>query len=179
MGGHLMRRGSRKRAFARLGAVCGAVLGLFPAVATAQVQLPTIDVVGTSPLSTDDIERQKVPANVEVIPAEDLDHVKSDSVADALFQNIPSVWITDTAVNPFQPDVQYRGFVASPTVGTPQGLAVYQNGVRVNEVFGDTVNWDFIPSYAVHRLDVVPNDPAYGLNALGGAISIPMKNGFH
>ncbi len=30
-------------------------------------------------------------------------------------------------------------------LGTPQGLAVYQNGVRINEVFGDTVNWDLIP----------------------------------
>src|SRR5262249_58663867 len=68
---------------------------------------------------------------------------------------------------------------ASPTVGTPQGLAVYQNGVRVNEIFGDTVNWDFLPGYAIHRLDVVPNDPTYGLNALGGAISIQMKNGFN
>ena len=81
-------------------------------------------------------------------------------------------------MNPFQPDVDYRGFVASPTLGTPQGLAVYQNGVRVNEVFGDTVNWDFIPEYAVARLDLVPNSPIYGLNALGGALSIRMKDGF-
>ena len=63
-------------------------------------------------------------------------------------------------------------------IGTPQGLAVYQNGVRVNEVFGDTVNWDFIPDAAVHRLSLVPNNPLYGLNAIGGAISVEMKNGF-
>ena len=82
-------------------------------------------------------------------------------------------------MNPFQPDVAYRGFVASPTVGVPQGLAVYQNGVRVNEAFGDTVNWDFIPDYAIYRLDVLPSNPIFGLNALGGAISIEMKNGFN
>jgi iron complex outermembrane receptor protein len=99
-------------------------------------------------------------------------------VPDALQQRVPSVFITDTAVNPFQPDLEYRGFVASPTVGTPQGLAVYQNGVRVNEVFGDSVNWDFIPEHAVHRIDVVPNNPVFGLNALGGAVSVQMKNGF-
>jgi iron complex outermembrane receptor protein len=110
---------------------------------------------------------------------QDFDHAKSNSVPDSLLQRIPSVFNNDTAVNPFQSDVQFRGFLASPTVGAPQGLAVYQNGVRVNEVFGDTVNWDFIPSYAVHRLDVVPNDPTYGLNALGGAISIQIKNGFN
>ena len=69
--------------------------------------------------------------------------------------------------------------MASPTVGVPQGLAVYQNGVRVNESFGDTVNWDFIPEYAIRRLDVFPSNPVFGLNALGGAISIEMKNGFN
>src|SRR6202008_292263 len=80
--------------------------------------------------------------------------------------------------NEFQRDVNYRGFVASPVIGTPQGLAVYQNGVPINEVFGDTVNWDFIPDIAINRMELVPNNPVYGLNALGGAISIQMENGF-
>ena len=159
------------------------------ASAQAPIQLPPIDVIGTTPLSTAPgaggpaditaIDRDKVPANTQTLTPQDFDHAKSNSVPDSLLQRVPSVFNNDTAVNPFQPDVQFRGFLASPTVGTPQGLAVYQNGVRVNEVFGDTVNWDFIPSYAVHRLDVVPNDPAYGLNALGGAIAIQMKNGFN
>ena len=160
------------------------------ASAQATVHLPPIDVIGTTPLSTapssgggpidiTSIDRDKVPANTQTLTPQDFDHAKSNSVPDSLLQRVPSVFNNDTAVNPFQSDVQFRGFLASPTVGTPQGLAVYQNGVRVNEVFGDTVNWDFIPSYAVHRLDVVPNDPTYGLNALGGAISIQMKNGFN
>ena len=63
--------------------------------------------------------------------------------------------------------------------GTPQGIAVYQNGVRINESFGDVVNWDFIPETAIRRLDLVPNNPIFGLNAIGGAISIEMKNGFN
>jgi iron complex outermembrane recepter protein len=53
--------------------------------------------------------------------------------------------------------------------GTPQGLAVYQNGARINETFGDTVNWNLIPEMAVNRLTLTPNNPVYGLNALGGA----------
>src|SRR5205807_6822325 len=124
------------------------------------------------------IERDKVPANTQTLTAPDLDHAKSSSVPEALLQRVPSVFISDVSVNPFQPDVQYRGFVASPVVGTPQSLAVYQNGVRINEAFGDTVNWDFIPEMAINRLEVVPNNPVYGLNALGGAISVQMKNGF-
>jgi iron complex outermembrane receptor protein len=51
-------------------------------------------------------------------------------------------------------------------------------GVRVNEAFGDTVNWDLIPKVAVGRADVWTNNPTFGLNALGGAISFQMKDGF-
>ena len=118
------------------------------------------------------------PANPNVLTPEDFDHSKSSSVPDALLQRVPSVSINDVSGNPFQPDVQYRGFQASPVIGTPQGLAIYQNGVRINEAFGDIVNWDFIPETAINRLDVVSNNPAFGLNAIGGAISIEMKNGF-
>ena len=84
---------------------------------------------------------------------------------------------TSTATR-FSVDVQYRGFTASPVEGTPQGLAVYQNGVRINEVFGDTVNWDLIPSNAISGITVVSGNPLYGLNALGGALNISMKDGF-
>lgn len=167
------------------------------------IPLPEIRVIGTSPISSPTysipttpappgpgtsapvpraditaIDRDKVPASTQTLLPQDFDHARSSSVSDSLQQNVTSVFLSDTAVNPFQPDLVYRGFVASPTLGTPQGLAIYQNGVRVNEVFGDTVNWDFVPEYAVARLDVVPNNPVYGLNALGGALSIRMKDGF-
>jgi iron complex outermembrane recepter protein len=124
------------------------------------------------------IDRDKVPSNIETLTPQDFEPWKALSVPDALMRRVPSVFTNDTAVNPFQPDISYRGFLASPTVGTPQGLAIYQNGVRINEAFGDTVNWDFIPERVIHRLDVHPSNPIFGLNALGGAISIEMKNGF-
>src|SRR5205807_7301846 len=108
----------------------------------------------------------------------DFDHATSPSLTDAMVRALPGVSRGDQTGNPFQPDINYRGFTASPVLGTPQGLAIYQNGTRVNEVFGDTVNWDFIPEAAISRLALVPNNPVYGLNALGGAISIQMKNGF-
>src|SRR4029077_3777017 len=66
----------------------------------------------------------------------------------------------------------------SPVQGTPQGLAVYMQGIRVNEAFGDTVNWDLIPKVAIGRSDIWTNNPTFGLNALGGAISFQMKDGF-
>jgi iron complex outermembrane receptor protein len=128
--------------------------------------------------ATGAIDRDKVPANTQVLTSADFDHTRSATMLDALVQSLPGVSVSDQNGNPFQRDLNYRGFTASPVIGTPQGIAVYQNGVRINEIFGDTVNWDLIPDVAVYRMALVPNNPVYGLNALGGAISIEMKNGF-
>jgi outer membrane receptor protein involved in Fe transport len=121
----------------------------------------------------------KVPASVNAVGAGQIARTGSLNIADALQQQVPGIIVSDTTGNPFQPDIQFRGFVASPVAGTPQGLAVYQNGVRVNEAFGDTVNWDLIPTAAIRSVTVVTNNPAFGLNALGGAINVLMKNGFN
>ncbi len=137
---------------------------------------------GTAPVAATEpgvIDRDKVPSATETLTAPDFQPWIAPSVPDALLQRVPSVFITDLAVNPFQPEIQFRGFEAGPTLGAPQGVAIYQNGVRINEVFGDTVNWDLIPQRAIRRLDVFPSNPIFGLNALGGAISIEMKNGFN
>jgi iron complex outermembrane recepter protein len=124
------------------------------------------------------IDRDKVPANVQTLSAADFDHAKSPSLLDAIDRGLPGVSLGDQSGNEFQRDLNYRGFTASPVIGTPQGLAVYQNGVRINEVFGDLVNWDLIPENAINGMTLMPSNPVYGLNALGGAISIEMKNGF-
>ena len=132
----------------------------------------------TTPISGSGIDIDKVPASVNVVDAAQIDRVRSANIADALQRYVPGIIVNEVAGNPFQPDVQFRGFVASPVAGTPQGLAVYQNGVRVNEAFGDTVNWDLIPTAAIQSVAVVTNNPAFGLNALGGSINVQMKDGF-
>src|SRR5262245_41915711 len=152
-----------------------------PAPATrqtrTQTQAPTpAPVAATEPGV---IDRDKVPSATETLTAPDFQPWIAPSVPDALLRRVPSVFITDLAVNPFQPEIQFRGFESGPTLGAPQGVAVYQNGVRINEVFGDTVNWDLIPQRAIRRMDVFPSNPIFGLNALGGAISVEMKNGFN
>ena len=152
-----------------------------PAGSGATVVLPTIDVFSLTPLSGlsgTGVDVNKVPAAVTVIDSKEIEREESPSIVKSLAQYTPSVDVQDVAGNPFQPDVFFRGFDASPVSGTPQGLAVYQNGVRINEAFGDTVNWDLIPTVAVRTMDVISNNPAFGLNALGGAISMQMKNGF-
>src|SRR5271170_933164 len=140
--------------------------------------LPTIVVIGTSPVPGLNIDIDKVPGNVQSLSAADLQQDSTPSIINGLATRLGSVNINDTLADPFQPDILFRGFEASPVLGTPQGLAVYQNGVRVNEAFGDTVNWDLIPDVAIDRIDIVSSNPVYGLNALGGAAVVTMKNGF-
>jgi iron complex outermembrane recepter protein len=124
------------------------------------------------------IARDKVPSNTESLTADDFSRTYSPSVTDALLQRVPGVAVTDVQGNAFTQDLRYRGFTASPLPGTPQGIAVYMGGIRVNEAFGDTVNWDLIPTNAIDRADVWSSNPVFGLNALGGAVNIGMKNGF-
>ena len=119
-----------------------------------------------------------MPAAINAVGAAQITRTGSLNIGDALQQQVPGVILSDTTGNPFMPDIQFRGFVASPVAGTPQGLAVYQNGVRINEAFGDTVNWDLIPTAAIRSVTVVTNNPAFGLNALGGAVNVLMKDGF-
>ncbi|HJT05688.1 MAG TPA: Plug domain-containing protein, partial [Stellaceae bacterium] len=140
--------------------------------------LPTVEVIGTTPLPGTGIDRDKVPAHVQSLTGADLARESTPNLLNSLSNQAGSVNQNDTLGDPFQPDIVYRGFTASPVLGTPQGLAVYQNGVRVNELFGDAVNWDLVPDFAINRVDMLSSNPVYGLNALGGAMTLTMKNGF-
>jgi iron complex outermembrane recepter protein len=166
----------------RLKALKGALLltcsGL-PGIASAQESLQTIEVVGVAPVPGGGIDKEKVPSNVQTIDAGDLVPSKAPTLLDGMVQYLPFVSLNDQSGNQFQRNLDYRGFNASPVPGTPQGIAVYQNGNRINEAFGDVVNWDLIPQVAIARMTMMPNNPLFGLNATGGALSIEMKNGFN
>ena len=146
-----------------------------PATVTRLQSYPTTPVATPSTA----LEVDKVPSSINFVNTADIQRTNSLNVMDALQQNVAGVNISNVAGNEFQSNLEFRGFVASPVSGTPQGLAVYQNGVRINEAFGDTVNWDLIPTAAIKSIAVVTNNPAFGLNALGGAVTIQMKDGFN
>src|SRR6185437_7990061 len=143
------------------------------------VELPTLDIFSTTPLSGTGVDVTKVPAAVTKVDAKEIERQHAPTAVNALDRQTPSLQLQTITGNDLQPDVYFRGFDASPVQGTPQGLAVYQNGMRINEAFGDTVNWDLIPPEAVKSMEVISNNPAFGLNALGGAISMTMKDGFN
>jgi len=137
----------------------------------------TIIVVGVSPLPGSGVDIDQIPGDVQTLSSSDLTRGGAPNLTSALSDQLGAVNINDTLDDAFQPDILLRGFEASPVLGTPQGVAVYQNGVRINEAFGDTVNWDLIPDIAVRRVDVMGANPVFGLNALGGAITLTMKTG--
>jgi iron complex outermembrane receptor protein len=139
----------------------------------------TIEVVGATPIHGLGIPRNKIPGNVQTASSGDLTRAGGIHAGEQLTNRLASVHVNDAQNNPFQGDIQFRGFVASPLLGLPQGLAVYQDGVRINEPFGDSVNWDLLPSSAIAGINLMPgSNPLFGLNALGGALSIQTKTGF-
>ncbi len=119
-----------------------------------------------------------VPSAVTNVTDAEIDREGTASIQQVLQAQVPGIILSDAAGNPLRAEVSYRGFDASPVSGRSQGMAVYQNGIRINEAFGDVVNWDVLPSNAISSLSVVSNNPSFGLNAVGGAVSISMKDGF-
>ncbi|BCM25656.1 TonB-dependent receptor domain-containing protein [Methyloradius palustris] len=125
------------------------------------------------------LTKDEIPGNVQSITAKQIKDAHSISLSDLMNSQLQSVNVNDYQGNPFQMDVTYRGFTASPQLGTPQGLSVFLDGIRVNEPFGDVVNWDMIPMNALAGIDVFPgSNPIFGLGTLGGALSMRTKNGF-
>lgn len=126
------------------------------------------------------LTKEQIPGNVQSITAKEIKESHSLSLTDLMNKKLQSVTVNDYQGNPFQMDVQYRGFTAGPQIGTPQGLSVFFDGIRVNEPFGDVVNWDMIPMNALASVDVFPgSNPIFGLNTLGGAFTVKTKDGFN
>ena len=140
--------------------------------------LPPVEVVGTSPLIGAGIDRNTVPAQTHVLDSSDLRREGTANLLNSLNQQVSGVTTDSASGNPFQPTLLYHGFAASGLQGTPQGLAVYINGVRFNQPFGDTVEWDLVPDIAIDRINLEGSNPVFGLNALGGSVNVQMKNGF-
>ncbi|MGF6573440.1 iron complex outermembrane receptor protein [Paraburkholderia sp. GAS333] len=155
-----------------------AATGSGSATRAAVTTLAPIVVVGTTPLLGIGTPLTQVPANVQTVNSEDLLQQRRSTLTEYMSRNLPSVDVADAQGNPYQMNLTYRGFTASPLLGTPQGLSVFVDGVRVNEPFGDVVNWDLLPQQAIDTMQLIPgSNPTYGFNTLGGALSITTKNG--
>jgi outer membrane receptor protein involved in Fe transport len=149
-----------------------------PANPAAAQELPEVVVIANTPLPGLGLPLYEVPGNVQTGDSGSMQRQLTVNVADYLNSNFSGVNASESADNPFQTDINYHGFTASPLLGTPEGLSVYVDGVRVNESFGDTVNWDLIPQPAISTVTLMSgSNPVFGLNTLGGALSIRTKSG--
>ena len=138
----------------------------------------TVTVIEAAPLPGVDLPIEKVPAPVQTATSDEIERSKALDLSSFLTRRFNAVFANEIQNNPFQPDINYRGYTASPLLGTPQGLSVYMDGVRLNQPFGDVVSWDLIPRLAISTTTVMPgSNPLFGLNTLGGALAIQTKNG--
>ena len=142
------------------------------------LELGKVEVISTTPLPGIGVTLDQVPANVQSVNSKDIAKQHTLELSDYINNNLGGVTITEGQSNPYMADVNFRGFTASPLAGAPQGLSVFQDGVRINEPFGDTVNWGLIPQSAISSINLMPgSNPVFGLNTLGGALSVNTKSG--
>lgn len=174
---------------ARIALTCCALVlwhAVLPREASAQdnpaskLEAPAVHVIGTTPLPGIGTPLEQVPANAQSVTSRELRDRMTPGFADYLGEAHAGFSVSDPQGNPYQPDLSFRGFSASPLLGTPQGISVFVDGVRANEALGDVINWDLIPRIAISSINVIPgSNPAFGLNTLGGALAIYTKSGFH
>ncbi len=112
--------------------------------ATRTVRRPTTRVVvyPTTPISGAGINPDKVPASVNLVDANQIKQTGSLNIGDALQKYVPGVVVNEVAGNPFQPNVQFRGFVALSRIRHPAGTGglperrAHQRGVRRHRQLG-------------------------------------------
>ena len=128
----------------------------------------SVDVVATTPLAGGSLTPREIAAPVQTLNKQDVESSGALDLSDLLNRRLSGVNINENQANPFQPDVNYRGYTASPLLGTPQGISIYMDGVRLNQPFGDVVSWDLIPRVAISEMTLMPgSNPVFGLNTLG------------
>jgi outer membrane receptor protein involved in Fe transport len=154
------------------------LVGFALAANAEDLQTGKINVFSPGPLPSIGINQNIIPGFVQVIKSQDISEQPGVSLSDYLVNNAQGFSITEVGGNPWQPDLQFRGYSAGSIAGNPIGLSVYVDGVRENQPFSDVMLWDTVPMWAMSGTQVVAgSNPIYGLNTLGGALALQTKNG--
>ena len=130
-------------AFVALALMAGATAGTAIAQEGEVIKLAPVEIRAPriiTPLPGVVVDREQTTTNVQRATAAEIERAQSISITDYMNGEMQSVSVNDYQGNPFQQDLVFRGFSASPQIGTPQGLSVYRDGVRINEAFGEVVN---------------------------------------
>lgn len=138
----------------------------------------SVTIIGVSPLPGLNVPKDRVAGNAQAANAAQIERSNAADLSSFMNRRLGSVHLNEVQNNPFQPDLNYRGYAASPLLGSAQGLSVYMDGVRLNQPFGDVVSWDLIPKSAIASITLMPgSNPLFGMNTLGGALSVQTKDG--
>ena len=97
------------------------LVATLPASARDQ-PIENVTVTASTPVSLDS-NLKLAAAPVQRSTREAIEHQRATSLTDLLNQVAANVTVNEAQGNPLQADLQYRGFVASPLLGLPQGLA--------------------------------------------------------
>jgi outer membrane receptor protein involved in Fe transport len=160
-----------------LALTCGPAFADEPATPATPAMAQVI-IVASTPLPGIGLRLEQVAGAVQTGSARDIERSGALDLSDFLNRSLGSVHVNESQGNGLMMDVSYRGYTASPLLGTPQGLSVYMDGVRLNQPFGDVVLWDLIPKDAIASVSLMGGaNPLFGLNTLGGALAIRTKDG--
>ncbi len=112
--------------------------------------------------------RQEVAANITVITKDDIEKMPVSSAAEVL-QYVPGVY------------VEFNGGLGSQATATIQGsevrhVAVYQDGVPLNQLANPMVDLSYVPVDQIERIEIYKGaaSSAWG-SALGGVVNIITK----
>ena len=143
---------------------------------TAHV-LPPIEVVGSIQPAAGPTIGSGVPARVTTLDAAQVDAYEPRILSDAI-KSVAGFSSYDDLGSPYKLNLSSRGFYSSPVVGLPQGIAVFLDGVRMNEPEASQVNFDLLPMDHISRIEVLSgNGSLLGRNALGGAVNLVTTRG--
>lgn len=145
--------------------------------AAAPHELPPIEVVGSIAPAAGPTIGSGVPARVTRLDAAQVDAYEPRILSDAL-KGVAGFSTYDDLGSPYKLNLSSRGFYSSPVVGLPQGVAVFLDGVRMNEPEASQVNFDLLPMDHIQRVEILSgNGSLLGRNALGGAINLVTARG--
>jgi outer membrane receptor protein involved in Fe transport len=141
------------------------------------VRLPEVLVTAPARLPEISLSSGEVPANVQVITGEEIRRSGALTLQDFM-QQLPGVHLNDEQGNSYQPDISFRGFTGTSVTGTPQGISVFVDGVRVNEPAVEEINFDLLPLDDVERVELIRGPIAvFGRNTLAGSLNIVTRRG--
>ena len=147
-------------------------------IAGESVKIDSIEVYSPTALPSIGLPVNDVPYAVQTVTGEEIREQPGVSIADYMVNNLEGVTVNEVGGNPYQLEINYRGYNATPIMGNPQGLSIYVDGVRQNMPFSNNVLWDTIPDFAIDDMQLVGgSNPVYGLNTLGGSLSLQTKSG--